>query len=141
MIIYGSKHRKNNYAQPVLPPGQLVNKLGKFLYRHLDGAFKYEQHDNMCDVYITVLYSIPADIATRYELDPEIHEMTIDVNITTYQNKIRVDTIEVSPEECTLGFDLFPPEMMQDLNAALDKVYAKVVKRITNRYKDWDFIF
>lgn len=141
MIIYGSKHSKHNYAQPVLPPGQLVNKLGKYIYKHLDGAFKYEQHDNMCDVYITILYTIPASISKTYGIDDEIHEMTVDLNITAYQNKIRVNIFEITPEECTIGFDVFRPEILTNLQESLELIYNKVVKRISKRYQDWDFIF
>lgn len=129
----------------MLQPGQLVNKLGRFMYKHLDGAFKIENTANMCDVYITVLYAIPRDIIELYKLyEPkysEVNEMTIDINITTYQNKIRVDTIEVTPEEATLGFDLFPPEKLEDLNKALQLVYGKVCKRIQKRFEDFEFLF
>ena len=129
----------------MLQPGQLVNKLGRFMYKHLDGAFKLENTANMCDVYITVLYAIPRDIIELYKLyEPkysEVNEMTIDINITTYQNKIRVDTIEVTPEEATLGFDLFPPEKLEDLNKALQLVYGKVCKRIQKRFEDFEFLF
>lgn len=141
MIIQASKHAKNNYVDPVIPAGQLVNKIGKYIYKHLDGAYKFEKTPNVCDVYITVLYSIPANIAKTYNIDAELHEMTLNLNITTYQNKIRVNIIEMTPEECTIGFDVFPPEKLQDLNDALDLIYEKVKKRISKRYEDWDFIF
>jgi hypothetical protein len=128
-----------------LQPGQLVNKLGKFMYKHLDGAFKIENTANMCDVYVTVLYAIPREIIELYKIyDPkysDVNEMTIDINITTYQNKIRVDTIEKTPEEKTLGFDLFPPEKLLDLNKALELVYSKVCRRIEKEFDDFEFLF
>lgn len=141
MNIECSKHAKNNYTQPVLPVGQLVNKLGSYLYRHLDGAYKFDKGANMCDVYITVLFSIPANIAKTYGLEAGVNEMTLDLNIATYQNKIRVNITELTPEECTIGFDVFPPEKLVDLETALNLVYEKVKKRISKRYEDWDFIF
>ena len=128
-----------------LQPAQLVNKLGKFMYKHLDGAFKIENTANMCDVYVTVLYAIPREIIELYKIyDPkysDVNEMTIDINITTYQNKIRVDTIEKTPEEKTLGFDLFPPEKLLDLNKALELVYSKVCRRIEKEFDDFEFLF
>ena len=128
-----------------LQPAQLVNKLGKYMYRHLDGAFKIENTTNMCDVYVTVLYAIPREIIELYKIyDPkysDVNEMIIDINITTYQNKIRVDTIEKTPEEKTLGFDLFPPEKLLDLNKALELVYSKVCRRIEKEFDDFEFLF
>ena len=134
-----------NISASTLQPAQLVNKLGKFMYKHLDGAFKIENTANMCDVYVTVLYAIPREIIELYKIyDPkysDVNEMTIDINITTYQNKIRVDTIEKTPEEKTLGFDLFPPEKLLDLNKALELVYSKVCRRIEKEFEDFEFIF
>lgn len=132
-------------TQPVIPPGQLVNKLGNYLYRHIDGAYDFKKSANECDVYTIVLYQIPPEILRRYNISDskyeEVHEMKIDMNITTYQNKIRVNTITVTPEEKTLGFDLFPPEKLQNLNDALELIYAKVTRRIEREFKDWIFIF
>lgn len=141
MIIESSKHAKNNYVQPVVPAGQLVNKVGNYLYKHLDGAYKFTKGANEYDVYVTVLFSIPANVANIYKLDAGVNEMTLDLNITTYQNKIRLNIIELTPEECTIGFDTFPPEKMQNLEQALNLVYERVKKRISKRYEDWDFIF
>lgn len=124
---------------------QLVNKVGNYLYRHIDGAFKFKKTTNMYDVYFIVVYEIPEHIRKTYNLTaPEftkLNEMTININITTYRNKIRVDTIEVTPEEQTLGFDLFPPEKLQDLNKALELIMTKVRKRITKRFEDYEFLF
>lgn len=128
-----------------LQPAQLVNKLGKFMYKHLDGAFDIKNTSNTCDVYVTILYAIPREIIELYKIyDPkysEVNEMTIDINLTTYQNKIRVNTIEKTPEEKTLGFDLFPPDKLEDLNKALELVYTKVCRRIEKEFEDFEFIF
>ncbi len=128
-----------------LQANQLINKIGNYLYRHIDSAYKFEKKANMYEVYFTVFYEIPEEIRRIYKLsEPEyakVNEMNINLNITTYQNKIRVDTIEVTPEEATLGFDLFPPEKLQDLNSALELVMDKVQRRIQRRFKDFEFIF
>ena len=128
-----------------LQANQLVNKLGNYLYRHIDSAYKIDKTRNTCDVYVTVLYQIPQDIIDLYKLyEPKYagtNEMNINISITTYQNKIRVDTIEVTPEEKTLGFDLFPPEKLQDLNTALELIYRKVCRRIEKEFEDFEFIF
>lgn len=138
------KSGKPKNIQPVIPATQLVNKVGKYLYKHLDGGFKYKTSSNMCDVYVTLLYAIPPKLMKVYNLDSkygDVHEMTLDLNITTYQNKIRVNVIEVTPEERTLGFDVFPPEKLQDLQSAKEMIFEKVCKRVSKAYEDWDFLF
>lgn len=128
-----------------LQGGQLVNVIGNYLYRHIDSAFKFEKKPNIYDVYFTVFYEIPEHVRRAYQLSaPEytkINEMTINLNVTTYQNKIRIDTIEVTPDEMTLGFDLFLPEKLDDLNKAFELVMTKVYKRIAKRFEDFDFVF
>ena len=128
-----------------LQGGQLVNAVGNYLYRHIDSAFKFEKKPNMYDVYFTVFYEIPEQVRRAYQLSaPEYtktNEMIINLNVTTYQNKIRIDTIEVTPDEMTLGFDLFPPEKLDDLNKAFELVMTKIYKRIAKRFADFDFIF
>ena len=127
----------------MISANKLVNVLGTYLYKHLDGAFKYITSSNMCDVYFTLLYQLrPED--QRPENTPEendVHELTINLNLTTYQNKIRVNIIERTPMEKTLGCDVYPPEKLQDLEAAKDMIFAKVVKRVSKAYKDFDFLF
>ena len=145
MKITASKHAKNNYTEPVVPAGQLVNRIGKYFYKHLDSAFKMDKQANMCDVYFVVIYSIPAEIVKVYELEnspyADVRELTIDMSTTTYQNKIRINLIEVTPEERTLGFDVFPPEKLQNMQEAYDLIWNKIIKRIEKAFEDFEFIF
>ena len=129
---------------PELQANQQVNRVGKYLYKHIEGAEKIQFFGNTCDVYIRVLYQvpywerIPGKEAEGYN---DVKEMMIDVNITTYQNKLRVNVIEMSPEERTLGFDLYKPELLKELEPAKEMIWAKVIKRISTAYKDYDFTF
>lgn len=125
-----------------LQPGQQVNKVGQYLYKNIDGAFKIEKTGNMCDVYFMILYEIPK-LQRRFghPEDRKMHEMHINLNITTYQNKIRVNVIEVSPEDKTLGSYVFSPEVMEDLPNAEKLIYDKVVKRVSKVYEEYDFVF
>lgn len=133
---------KTSGAQHKMQAGQQVNKIGQYLYKHIDGAFKIEKTGNMCDVYFMILYEIPK-LQRRFghPEDRKMHEMHINLNITTYQNKIRVNVIEVSPEERTLGSYVFLPEVMQDLETAKKLILDKVVKRVSKVYEDYDFVF
>ena len=116
-----------------LQAGQIVNKVGKYLYNHLDGAFRFSKSSNMCDVYFLLLY--------QAEGDDEVHEMHIDINVTTYQNKIRVNIIEVTPEERTLGYNCYEPHVFDDLEAGKDRIYKTIVRKVSKAYEDYDFLF
>lgn len=116
----------------------LVNKIGKYLKKNLDGAFKYGTSSNMCDVYTTLLYQLKPEFGGKVN---DVEEMTIDINITTYQNKIRVNTIEIAPAQRTLGFDLFEPEQLLDLAKAKDLILKKVIRRIQKAYEDYLILY
>lgn len=125
--------------------GAAVNKIGKYLYKHLDGAYKFTHSPNMCDVYFLVLYQLPREKqipGKQKEGYNDMHEMHVDLNITTYQNKIRVNLIEITEDERTIGYDLYKPELIQtDIEAAKEKIYQKVCKRLEKAYEEYDFIF
>ena len=125
-------------AQAPLPASKQVNRVGKYLYNHLDGAFKNSKSSNIYNVYVTLLY----ELKTEYGGIPnDVQEMTININITTYQNKIRVDTIEVDPKSRTLGFDLFTPEQMEDLVSGSKLILSKVHRRIEKAYEQYNILF
>lgn len=128
-----------------LTASQQVNRLGKYLYKNLDGAFKIKNTSNTCDVYVTVLYQIPSEILKKYNITDEkytdVHEMTVNISITTYQNKVRINVIEVTEGEKTIGFDLYDPTDLIDLKASAQKIYSRVCKRIAKEFKDYEFLF
>lgn len=117
--------------QQVLPASKQVNRVGKYLYKAFKGI-KYTTSSNMCDVYITLLYAEPGS--------NDVQEMILDINITTYQNKIRVNIIEVTPKERTIGFDLYTSEEMMNLQETSKKIYQKILKRVYKAYEDFDFL-
>lgn len=126
LIIFSS-------TQPKLSANQQVNRVGKYIYKNLDGAFKFKTSSNMCDVYITLLYEVPGS--------NDVKEMTLDLNITTYQNKLRVNIIELTPQERTIGYDLYLPERLEDLEDAKKMILQKAIKRISKAYQDYNFLF
>ena len=116
----------------------LVNKIGMYLYKHLDGAFKYTKDRNTFGVYVTLLYELKEEYGGTKN---DVQEMTINISITTYQNKIRVNTIEVTPQARTLGFDLFPIDKMYDMELAMSIIKWKVSKRIQKAYEHYIILF
>lgn len=124
--------------QPQMPASQQVNRVGKYLYKHLDGGYDYKKSGNMFDVYCTLLYQLKPELGGDVN---DVKEMTIDINITTYQNKLRINTIEMTPKERTLGFDLMKPEELIDLQKAMEIIIWKVGNRIRKAYKDYIILF
>ena len=117
--------------QQVLPASKQVNRVGKYLYKSFKGI-KYTISSNMCDVYTALLYVEPRS--------NDVQEIILDINITTYQNKIRVNIIEVTPQERTIGFDLYTSEEIMNLQEASKKIYQKILKRVSKAYEDYDFL-
>lgn len=112
-----------------MPASQQVNRVGKYLANHLDGVYKVKKDRNTYDIYVHFIYQEWPE----YTETPPINELNIIISITTYQNKIRVNTIELTPEERTIGFDLFSPQYMKDLEAARQDI-LRVVKRNVQKY-------
>lgn len=129
--------------KPKLQAGQQVNKVGKYLYKHLDSAQDIKYSSNTCDVYIGLLYQMKHKDQdwTKPDEYNDMHEMRINLSITTYSNKIRVNIIEVTPKEKTIGFDVYPPDDFEDIHKGCDKVYQRVCKRLTKEFQMYEFIF
>jgi hypothetical protein len=133
---------KQNF-QPSIQTNIQVNKVGKYLYKHIDGAYKYNNSSNMCDVYFMLLYQIPYwdRIPGKGSDYNDMHEMTIDINLTTYQNKIRVNILEMTPDERTLGSFVIKPEYLHDLETTKNMIFDKVVGRVKTAYEKYEFLF
>lgn len=137
MRIYSASNR------PKLQAGQQVNRVGKYLYKHLDSAQDIKYSPNTCDVYIGLLYQLPRELQDWTKPDDynDMHEMKINISITTYQNKIRVNVIEVTPQEKTLGCDVYQPDEFLNIEEGCSKIYQRVCKRLTKEFQGYDFIF
>lgn len=131
MKIFVKSQQIITASQQIIPASKQVNRVGKYLYRTFKGL-KYTTSSNMCDVYIMLLYAEPGS--------NDVQEMILDINITTYQNKIRINIIEVTPKERTIGFDLYTSEEMMNLQEASKKIYQKILKRVYKAYEDFDFL-
>lgn len=115
-------------------PGQQVNRVGKYLYKNIDGAFKITFGPNECTIKMRMYYQIPND-------SKSLDEMHFNINITTYQNKLRVNVIEDTEMEKTLGHFTITPEQTKNLEVARDIIYDKVCHYIEREYSDYDFVY
>ena len=126
-----------------MPASKLVNKVGKYLNQTLDGAYKYRISPNMNDIYLIVLYQYPYKALRPGDPDrlSEVQEMHIDINITTYQNKLRMNLIEMSPDERTLGFFVIAPEKIKDLEFARAWVLQNLHKTLNKLFEGYIFLY
>ena len=127
------------YGAQKLQGGQVVNKLGKYLYNHIDSAYRINNSANMVDVYFTVYYQLKEELRT--ESDKDMKVMSLYINLTTYSDKIRMNIVEISPREKTLGFNTFSINKFEDLSSGYTLVMNTVKKRLAKEYQDYDFLF
>lgn len=134
IILCGKSERPPKYQG-----GQAVNIIGKYLFKHIDGAYNFKKGANTYDVYFTILYQLKED--HRTDKDHDMHEININISITTYSDKLRMNIIEISPREKTLGFNTFSLSKFDDLQAGYELVMRAIQKRLQKEYEDYDFIF
>lgn len=134
IIFCGKSDRPPKYQG-----GQAVNIIGKYLFKHIDGAYNFKKGANTYDVYFTILYQLKEDYRT--DKDHDMHEMNINISITTYSDKLRMNIIEISPKEKTLGFNTFPLSKFDDLQAGYELIMNTLMKRLSKEYQNYDFIF
>ena len=125
--------------EPKYQGGQAVNIIGKYLFKHIDSAYNFKKGANTYDIYFTILYQLKEEYRT--EQDHDMHEMSINISITTYSDKLRMNIIEISPREKTLGFNTFALTKFDNLQSGYELVMKTVLKRLNKEYEDYDFIF
>lgn len=123
-IIYAAKQN----------PGTAVNKIGKYLKANIDGAFKIEFRPMECEVYMRMYYQVPEHPET-------LDEMQFIINITSYQNKVRINITENTEMEKTIGQVILAPEEYADLGLVKKKVLWAIRKAIGKEYADYDFVY
>lgn len=127
------------------PTTKLVNQIGQWFYKNLDGSYDFDISPNMYDLYLTVLYQVPLEIIRKYKLEntkeSDINEMDILMSITTYANKIRVNLVEISPEEQTIQHFVINPTKFDDLTELRMKILEKVKKVLNKKFDGYEFLF
>lgn len=124
---------------------KIVNSVGKYLYGKLDGSYSFKKYSNSCEVKSTILYQIPKEVSDKYNLSKEEREqvnvMDVTVSITTYSNKVRVEVIEVSPEEKTIDFKTFKSNWFENVQTGLKYVYSFVTSSIEKEFEGYEVLF
>lgn len=125
-----------------IPSSLNVNKLGKWLYKHIDSAYKAESSSNMFDIYFTLVYQLKPEYQTLQEIKiaTDTYEMNINVNITTYKNKIRVNITESDANSRTLNFYVSDPGQETDTIQFYQYILDKIYYTIRKYYYKYDFL-
>lgn len=121
-----------------IPASKQVIRLGNYIYNHLDGAYKQVRSGNTVDVYSIFLYQLRPEYGGKVN---DVQEMQIDINLTTYQNKVRLNVVEITPMERTLGSSVISEAKLEDLRSAMDYVLQLVAKHITRAYKEYMLLY
>lgn len=142
------------YCETKQTPSQLLNSLGRYLFKNLAGATSFKKSSNTFEINTIVLYQIPLDIKKKYNLpDDEItdvQEMNLNLNITTYQNKLRFNIIEETPDALTLGCKVINLGLQKYQKAKTNQQLFELVmndlqkyiyQSLEKRYSDYEFLY
>ena len=135
---------KNRVDINSIAPGQLVNKLGEYLYKELDSAYSFNKSSNLYEVYLEAYYQVPHygdHPQDKIKYDDEIKTMKLMISLTYYDEKIRVNLIELGEYEPTLAHKTYKIKELETLNNARTKVEKLIRDSLTKYFKDYEFIF
>lgn len=117
--------------------GAYVNKLGKYLNQELDGAYKIKFSPMECNVYIEMLFEIP-DNRESYG------EIKFDISIVSYQNKLRINIIEISQSEKTVGQIILTEADLANMSDLADvkvRIKKSINKYLQKAYPDYYLVY
>lgn len=114
----------------------------KYVYKNLDGSFKVEKDSTGWVVYSTILYAIPQSVVKRYGFsDDEVNELDIRIDFKTYADKLRVEVIELRPDEKTIMFKTLKESTFNNVQEGYQTVLGLIKKSIQKEFQDYDILF
>lgn len=114
--------------------GTWVNKVGKYLKNNIDGAFKIKFGPMHCTVWMRMYYQVP-------HVPDSMDEMHFVIDITSYQNKLRINLTEDTEMEKTIGQIILGPDQLGDLETVRALILDKIQHFIAKEYAEYDFIY
>lgn len=126
-----------------MPTSLKAKRISKYIYNHIDGAYRYVTHSDSFDIYTTVYYQIPYwdRIPGKGSEYNDIHEMNIDINVTTYRDKIRVNLISTNSGEETVGYFTLSLREEMSMDDIYNKIYTNVCNKLRKYFDGYDFLF
>lgn len=134
---------KNRVDINSIAPGQLVNKLGEYLYKELDSAYSFNKSSNLYEVYLEAYYQVPhypdhPQDKIKYD---EIKTMKLMISLTHYDETIRINLIELGEYEPTIAHKTYKIKELETLNNARTTIEKLIRDSLTKYFKDYEFIF
>ena len=124
------------------------------MFKNLAGATSFKKSSNTFEINTIVLYQIPLDIKKKYNLPDDettdVQEMNLNLNITTYQNKLRFNIIEETPDALTLGCKVINLGLQKYQKAKTNQQLFELVmndlqkyiyQSLEKRYSDYEFLY
>lgn len=125
----------------VVPLNKLINQIGRYLYNHIDGALSYKTSANHSTIEMMVLYQRKPEDRIGDAKEDDMHEMHLELDLTTYSDKIRLNIIRLDENEKTLGSYTIRIEQPVDYAEVQNQVMSKVRKSLIKEYGMFEFIF
>ena len=127
----------------MLTGSQIVNGLGKFFKKHLTGSGIIEKRSNDCTVIIPLSYKVkPENDALDDVISCDTHDemgtITVEISITTYDNKIRVNIFN---GDLTIDHKTYNIALFNDYETECIKILNYSKKKIINKFPQYDFQF
>ncbi len=123
MVIYSS-----------IDLGKLVNKLGKSLKNSIDGVYAIQFMPNTCRLKMRMYYQLIDD-------SDSFRELHLFIDITTYQNKLRINITEDTSDEQTIGQVILTQEQATNLKLVKNKVLNCIDKSIAKKFEKYDYLY
>ena len=111
-----------------------VNEVAKYFQKKTDGAYSIKFGVNTVDIYMYMYYH------TRNAEDP-IQQMNLDISMTSYDNKIRVNVTEITDLEYTFLHFTVPVKETDSMEDVRIKILERIAKGIEREYEDYDVVF
>ena len=128
-----------------MPLNKIVNSIGKYLYKNLEGSYSLKKHSNSCEVKFTVLYQIPKNVSDKYSLAKaerdKVNVMDVCADVATYGNVLRVEILQITPESKTVAFKSFKAPAPLNVQKFLKRVLQFVTSSIEKEYEGYEVLF
>lgn len=116
-----------------LPLSQLVNIVGKYVYKNINGGYEFKKRPNIVDMF----FNIPC----QYVDNPESSQISVNINVTTYQDKLRVNLVEVSSMERTLGYFTVNVSKFADSQDLCKSIMNKIHTKLDKSFSDCTILY
>ena len=121
------------------------NSCAKSLYKKLDGAYDIKTNSTTAEVKSTILYQIPAEVSDKYNLPDDtrntVNQMDVRIDLATYSDKLRVEVVQLAPDEYTMGFKTFNSSTFDNVQKGIQKVFDWVKSTIEKQYSGYEVLF